>query len=106
MIELRPADARSKWQAGELSIVDVREPDEYKANRVTGMPNIPMSELQTRIDELPEGPLAIFCRSGNRSGQVADYLNGLGDYGDVANVEGGILAWAADGLPYEGSVPQ
>jgi len=106
MTDLSPKDARAKWQAGEVSIVDVREPDEIKATRVSGMLNIPMSELQTRIDELPEGPLAVFCRSGNRSGQVADYLNGLGEYGEVANIEGGILAWAAEGLPYEGSTPQ
>ena len=106
MIEFISVDPLSKWQAGELSIIDVRETEEYKANRIPGMLNIPMSEMQTRLGELPDGPLAIFCRSGNRSGQVADYLTGIGDYGEVANVEGGIIAWATHGLPYEGSVPQ
>ena len=51
-------------------------------------------------------PLAILCRSGNRSGQVADYLTAAGDHGDVANIEGGIIAWAHAGLPYEGDVPR
>ena len=105
MKDLTPSEAREKWQAGEVAIVDVREPDEIATTHVSGMLNIPMSELQDRLDELPEGHLAIFCRSGNRSGQVADYLNNLGDYGEVANIEGGILGWAADGLPYEGAVP-
>jgi rhodanese-related sulfurtransferase len=46
------------------------------------------------------------CRSGRRSADVSDYLNELGAYGEVANLEGGILAWAAEGLPYEGEPPR
>ena len=100
-------EAYDAWQAGEVAIVDVREQSEYDATRVPGIPLLPMSELIDRIDELPtETPLVIFCRSGNRSGQVADYLNAAGDHGDVANLEGGIIAWAALGLPYEGEPPQ
>jgi rhodanese-related sulfurtransferase len=37
---------------------------------------------------------------------VAEYLDANGDHGEVANVEGGILAWAAEGLPYEGESPR
>jgi rhodanese-related sulfurtransferase len=37
---------------------------------------------------------------------VAEYLDANGDHGEVANVEGGILAWAAEGLPYEGEPPR
>ncbi len=102
-----PKDAYDAWQAGQVTIVDVREQREYDTTHVPGMPLLPMSELMDRMDELPiEMPLVIFCRSGNRSGQVTDYLNGTGDYGEVANLEGGILAWAAQGLPYEGEPPQ
>jgi len=98
-------EAYDAWQAGEVTIVDVREEHEYDTTRVPHMPLIPMSELTSRLDELPEGPLVIFCRSGRRSADVTDYLNELGDYGEVANLEGGILAWAAEGLPYEGPPP-
>jgi rhodanese-related sulfurtransferase len=66
-----------------------------------------MSEFLGRLDELPrDRPLAIICRSGNRSAQVADYLSATGEHGEVANVEGGIIAWAAEGLPYEGEPPR
>ena len=100
-------DAYAAWQAGQVAIVDIREQDEHDTTRVPGIPLIPMSELMDRLDELPSGPpLVILCRSGNRSGQVADYLNGAGDHGEVANLEGGILAWAAQGLPYEGEPPR
>jgi rhodanese-related sulfurtransferase len=102
-----PQEAFAAWQAGEVAIVDCREQREYDNNHVEGMPLIPMSELMDRLDEIPTGkPLVMFCRSGNRSGQVADYLNNTGDFGDVANMEGGILAWAAQGLPYEGAPPE
>lgn len=102
-----PQEAYAAWQAGEVSIVDCREQREYDTNHVPGMPLIPMSELMDRLDEIPTGkPLVMFCRSGNRSGQVADYLNNTGDFGEVANMEGGILGWAAQGLPYEGSPPE
>lgn len=100
-------DGYQAWQAGEVAIVDVREQQEYDTTHVPGMPLVPMSELMDRMDELPtDRPLVIFCRSGNRSGQVAEYLNAMGEHGDVANLEGGILAWAAQGLPYEGEPPQ
>ena len=102
-----PKDAYDAWQAGDVAIVDIREQHEFETTWVPGMPLLPMSELLDRMDELPtDTPLVLFCRSGNRSGQVTDYLNGTGDYGEVANLDGGILAWAAQGLPYEGAPPQ
>ncbi len=100
-------EAHAAWHAGELAIVDCREPDEHEATRIPGVPLLPMSELLGRLDELPgDRPLAFICRSGSRSGQVADYLTATGEHGEVANVEGGIIAWAAEGLPYEGEPPR
>jgi sulfur dioxygenase len=100
-------DAYAAWQAGQVTILDIREEHEYDASHVAGVPLIPMSEIQDRLEEIPtELPLVILCRSGNRSATVTDYLNDLGDYGEVANLEGGIIAWAANGLPYEGLPPQ
>lgn len=106
MADLTVEEAHRLWSAGELAIVDVREEREHAATRIEGVPLLPMSELLERVDELPEGtPLAVLCRSGSRSAQVADYL-AAGERDEVANVEGGIIAWAAEGLPYEGEVPR
>jgi rhodanese-related sulfurtransferase len=58
------------------------------------------------MDELPDGPLAIMCRSGARSAAVTEYLTEQAHRADVSNLEGGILAWAAAGLPYEGEPPR
>lgn len=106
MTDLTVREAHAAWTAGALTIVDCRERAEHEAQHVPGTILLPMSELLARIDEVPtDGPLAILCRSGNRSGRVADHLNADGDFGQVANIEGGIIAWAAEGLPYEGDVP-
>lgn len=107
MTEMTVHEAHRAWSEGALVILDCREDAEHEAQRVPGTVLLPMSELMDRIDEVPgDAPLAVLCRSGNRSGQVADYLNAQGEWGEVANIEGGIIAWAAEGLPYEGSVPR
>ena len=107
MSEYSVTEAYALWSSGELTIIDVREEAEHEATRVEGVPLIPLSEFLARTDEIPERtPLAVICRSGARSGQVADYLNAAGEHGDVANIEGGIIAWAAEGLPYEGEPPR
>lgn len=101
------AEAHRLWSEGALAIIDVREQAEHDETRVAGIPLIPMSALLSRIDEIPaELPLAVLCRSGARSGQVAEYLTAAGDHGEVANIEGGIIAWAVEGLPYEGDPPR
>lgn len=106
MDDLDVAEAHRRWSEGALAIVDVREADEHAEVRVPGVPLIPMSEFAGRVDDLPDGrPLAILCRSGARSGRVADYLNATGGHGDVANIEGGIIAWVAADLPHEEGPP-
>lgn len=105
--ELSVVEAHRLWQSGELAIIDVREQNEHDASRVRDVPLVPMSDLVANIDEVPTGlPLAVLCRSGVRSAKVADYLTAAGDHGDVANIVGGIIAWAAEGLPYEGEPPR
>ena len=98
--------AHASWTAGKTSIIDVREQNEHDAVRIPNVPLIPMSEFVERLDELPDGPLVIMCRSGGRSASVAEYLEDEVGRTDVANLEGGIIAWAASRLPYEGDPPR
>ena len=103
---MTPEEAHRLWAAGELALVDVREQDEHEKSWIDGVPLIPMSEIADRIEEVPaDGPLAVICRSGGRSAQVADFLTAQGEYGAVANVDGGIIAWAQAGLAYGGDEP-
>lgn len=88
------------------SLLDVREPDEWAAGHVPGAIHIPMGEVIDRVDRISgAGRVVVVCRSGGRSARVAEYLLGIGV--DAVNLEGGMQAWSARGLPMQsaGGVP-
>ena len=82
------------------TLVDVRLPWEYAQSHLAGAVNIPLQELPVRLGEIPKTrPVVLYCRSGNRSGQAAQFLQGL-SYSSVLNA-GGLADLAALGLPTE-----
>ncbi|CUS05749.1 Rhodanese domain protein [Candidatus Promineifilum breve] len=82
-------------------LLDVREPDEYASGHIAGITLIPMGEVAARLSELPKDKeIIVTCRTGNRSGQVADFLREQG-FTNVHNMEGGIVAWEEAGYPVE-----
>lgn len=82
----------------DLAILDVRQPDEWKASRIPGAVWITGAEVPGRLDEVPEGPVAVVCGTGYRSGVVASLLAREG-WSEAANMLGGMSAWTAAGLP-------
>lgn len=62
------------------TIVDVRTPSEFMGGNVVGSINIPLQEIQQRMDELKNlnQPLVLCCASGNRSGQATHFLSQQG----------------------------
>jgi adenylyltransferase/sulfurtransferase len=68
---------------------------------------IPVGELPGRVNELEEvrqagQEIVVHCKSGGRSQKAAEFLQQQG-FKNVANVAGGILAWAGEIDP---SVPK
>jgi len=85
----------------DIFLLDVREPDEYAAGHIPGVTLIPMGEVASRMSELPtDTEIIVTCRTGNRSGQVADFLREQG-FTNVHNMEGGIVAWQEAGYTVE-----
>lgn len=85
----------------DVVVLDVREQWEYDEGHIPGVNLIPMNEVPNRLDEIPtDQTVIVTCRSGNRSGQVADFLRQQG-YDNVHNMDGGILAWEAAGYDVE-----
>ena len=81
--------AGADWQ-----LVDVREAWEIKIAAVQKSIHIPMGEIASRLSELDlDKPVAVLCHAGVRSAQVANFLGSQG-FSRVANVGGGIDAWA------------
>lgn len=91
----------------EAQIVDVREPSEWATTGVPiGAVLIPLADLEARAatELAKDKPVYVICRSGNRSRVGSEILLGLG-YDEVYNVDGGVLAWLAAGLPVESYAP-
>lgn len=81
---------RELLDSGEC-IIDIREKGEYAEGRLKGVPNIPLSELRERVNEIPKDrTVYLQCRSGQRSYNACLLLQNLG-YTNVVNVTGGIL---------------
>src|SRR5258708_38774294 len=84
----------------DLHLLDVREPDEWRAGHIAGSQHIPLGQLRDRLGELPkDGTILAVCRSGSRSDSAARGLRTLGY--TVENLEGGATAWRHAGLPPE-----
>ena len=88
-------ELKQRIDQGEAPVViEVREPFEYQICNI-GARLIPMNEVPARLDEIPrDREVIIQCKSGGRSQRVAEFLQQSG-YTNVANLSGGILAWAA-----------
>ncbi|MDQ0230721.1 rhodanese-like domain-containing protein [Metabacillus malikii] len=75
-----------------LNIVDVREVAEVAEGKIPGAVNIPLGLLEFRMHELDKSKeYTLVCRSGGRSGQASQFLEGQGF--NVINMSGGMLAW-------------
>jgi rhodanese-related sulfurtransferase len=78
-----------------LAVVDVREPVEWHYGHIEGAIHIPLGELTSRVDEVPEGQTLVVCKVGARSAQAVMWLTQRGR--DVVNLDGGLLDWEAAG---------
>lgn len=89
-------ELHDKLQTGEkLTLIDVREPDEWQICHLMGATLIPLSQFTCRAPaELkPDDRIVLYCHSGRRSAQAQQFLKSHG-FKDVINLTGGIDAWA------------
>jgi len=81
-----------------VSIIDVREEDEYAEASVPGTRNIPLSRFQQSMGDVPAGRrVYVMCASGGRSSRATEHLVSEGY--DAVNVMGGITEWYRNGHP-------
>jgi len=89
-------ELKEKIDAGTApAIIDVREQHEWDMGHLDVARHMPMGEVPNRVSELTEykeAELIIHCRSGGRSGNVAQFLTSQG-FTNVYNLTGGMLAW-------------
>ncbi len=82
----------------EVTLLDVREDDEWAVGHAPGAQHIPLGELPGRLDEIDlDRDLYVLCRGGGRSEKAVQYLeiNGI----EATCVDGGMIAWVAADRP-------
>lgn len=83
---------KAKLDAGEITVLDVRQPAEWAAGHIPGAVFITGGELPARLDDVPDAPVvATVCGSGYRSSVASSLLAGAGH--TAINVLGGMTAW-------------
>ena len=96
---LGPKECAQMLEAGEAVMLDIREIHEFDAERIPGAILAPMQELMPGTLPTQDGKkLILQCRSGGRTAKVAHALIDMGAFTEMAHLEGGILAWKAEGL--------
>lgn len=100
--QITSTDLLHRIGAGEVSVIDVRGASEWAAGHLPAAIHIPLGHLPDRRREIPAGkPVVVQCQGGGRSSIAASLLERLG-VANVINLEGGLGAWRAAGLPVEG----
>jgi rhodanese-related sulfurtransferase len=80
--------------------VDVRKPSEVEAGRIAGARHVQLEELPAEAGSLDrERPIVFYCRTGSRSAMAVHAFAASGY--DARNLDGGLEAWVAAGLPIE-----
>ncbi|TXI56952.1 rhodanese-like domain-containing protein [Mycolicibacterium mageritense] len=94
--DVDPATAAQMVDAGTVTLVDVREDDEWAAGHAPKAVHVPLATLDPAA-YTDGSPLVVVCRSGGRSGKAATKLATAGVA--VHNLAGGMTAWQNAGQP-------
>ncbi|MBL0122893.1 MAG: rhodanese-like domain-containing protein [Betaproteobacteria bacterium] len=101
--EIGTLEATRLMNTGNALVLDVRDNSEFNGGRIPKSKNIPLAEIDKRLDEInkfKDKPVIVTCRTTNRSGSAARLLKQRG-FADVYQLAGGFGAWQQASLPVE-----
>jgi rhodanese-related sulfurtransferase len=93
--------ARDALLQSSAIVIDIREPSEHATGVAKGARLLPMSQLGSRLSELPKAAdqrVLLICNTQNRSAKVAGQLRAAG-YTNISYVTGGMSQWASQQWP-------
>jgi rhodanese-related sulfurtransferase len=94
-------DFSKKTAESGVVILDVRTPGEFMTGHIQDAQNIDFESgsFESQIESLDKNSTyAVYCRSGNRSGQAVKVMQDAG-FKNIYNLDGGVIDWANSGLP-------
>lgn len=94
-VSAAPAALRSRIEADEVTLLDVRSREEWNQGHIAGAEHRFLGRLPGQLDSLSLAkPIVVQCQSGARSAIAASLLQSAGF--DVINMAGGYRAWSSD----------
>lgn len=96
MTTITSEELKARLDKGEnINLLDVRE-DYERADFNIGGRHLPIGKIQSMqvddIEDWKDQEIVLYCRSGNRSGVGAMFLNQMG-FTNTVNLTGGMVAW-------------
>ncbi len=101
--EVGTLEATRLMNSGNALVLDVRANGEFSGGRIPKSKNIPLAEIDKRIDEIDkfkDKPVIVACATSSRSGSAVRLLKQRG-FTDVYLLAGGFSAWQQASLPVE-----
>jgi hydroxyacylglutathione hydrolase len=96
--QLDAAQVKKAKDGGNLQIVDVRGPDEWRRGHLPGAIHIPLASLPDRLGELDSSaPIILQCKGGGRSAIATSFLQSHG-IANATNMVGGYESWVKNGF--------
>jgi phage shock protein E len=100
-VDLSVTEFSAKASEAGVVTLDVRTPGEFMSGHLQGAKNIDFQSgnFENEIASLDKNATyAVYCRSGNRSGQAVKVMHDAG-FHNVYNLNGGVIDWSSAGLP-------
>ncbi|RDI95108.1 MBL fold metallo-hydrolase [Meiothermus sp. QL-1] len=99
--QITAAEAKARWERGEVVVLDVRGADEYQAGHIPGALNLHAGRVMRNLNQIPKDkPVVVHCLGGDRSSTAISALLAAG-FTNLINLTGGIRAWQQEGFPVE-----
>lgn len=104
-IEIGPKQVQALLAAGEVVLIDCREPNEWEAAKIDGavlMPTSGWAQSASKLQDYSDKRIVVHCHHGGRSLRVTQWMRDNG-FPDTQNMTGGIHAWSEQ---VDAGVPQ
>ena len=104
-MDIAPDEVAELQREGPVQLIDVREPYEWQAGRIPGTRHVVLGLVALQAPSIDrEAPVVFICRVGGRSTMAANAFRRAGY--EAYSLAGGVLAWEARGLPFDGEVAE
>ena len=100
--DLTPQQVKAALDARQILLIDVREPEEFAAEKIAGAVNMPLSTFNpANLPQASGKTVVLQCAGGKRSAMAVDKCRKANETVDT-HLAGGLAAWKAAGLPTVG----